>query len=77
MSNTVYNERVKLLAAAFNSAAVSSFGVIAPVAAMFYGVGTHAAVIWMAIGAVILLFVAIALHLGARHVLGGLTDDAE
>ena len=76
---TVYNERVKLLATALNNAAVSSFtvGVAAPLAAVFYNFGgTRVAALWMAIGVSIWLLAAVALHLVARLVLGGL-DDAE
>lgn len=41
VNNLVHNERTKLFAAALNTAATSSFtvGVLAPVAAAFYGSG--------------------------------------
>ncbi|ATQ67362.1 MULTISPECIES: hypothetical protein [Methylosinus] len=74
----VHNERVKLLAAALNTAAGSSFtvGVLAPVAAAFYNVNAASGVPLPTIvaGAAIWLFAAAALHLAARRVLGGLKE---
>jgi Na+/pantothenate symporter len=77
---TVYDERVRLLATALNNAAVSAFtvGIAAPLAAVFYNFGgTRVAALWMAMEGAIWLLAAVALHLAARHVLGGLDDDAK
>ena len=71
----VHNERTKLLALAFNSAATSAFtvGVLAPVAAAFYDFGTSRqppeAVI---LGAFFWIGASVVLHLAARRVLGWL-----
>lgn len=74
----IQNERVKLLANALNSAATSSFavGVLAPIAAAFYSIGGPPRVSLTAIilGTIIWLALAIALHLAARRVLGGLRE---
>jgi 4-hydroxybenzoate polyprenyltransferase len=78
MNNIIYNERTKLLAAFLNAAAGSSFtvGVLAPIAAAFYSVtgSSGIALRTIIIGVVIWLFSAAALHLAARHVLGGLKE---
>ncbi|PYE89542.1 hypothetical protein [Phyllobacterium leguminum] len=73
----IHNERIKLLANAFNTAATSSFtvGVLAPIAAAFYNVATtpvRSSTIIIGVG--IWLFSAFALHLGARRILGGLVE---
>ena len=71
----VHNERTKLLALAFNTAATSAFtvGVLAPVAATFYDLGTSRqsprAVV---LGAFLWLGASVVLHLAARRVLGWL-----
>ena len=71
----IHNERTKLLALAFNSAATSAFtiGVLAPVAATFYELGTSRqppeAVI---LGAFLWIGASVVLHLAARRVLGWL-----
>jgi hypothetical protein len=78
MNNIVYNERTKLLATALNAAAGSSFavGVLAPIAVAFYSVRGSSGISLRTIilGVVIWLFSAAALHLAARHVLGGLKE---
>ena len=70
------NERTKLLANALDRASTASLalGVFAPVAAAFYGSPTGGEVTWatLIVGAFIWLAGAIALHLAARLVLGGL-----
>lgn len=75
----IHNERIKLTATALNAAAGSSFtvGVLAPMAAAFYSLGstTGVGLETVILGAVIWILTAVALHLAARHVLGGLKDD--
>lgn len=71
----IENEQTKLLAAALNTAATSSFtiGVLAPIAAAFYNVGTaHVPLLTIVLGIVIWLSTAAVLHLGARQVLKAL-----
>lgn len=74
----VQNERTKLLAAALNTAATSSFtvGVLAPIAAVFYNFGGSSEVplSTIVIGAVGWISAAVALHLAARWVLKGLEE---
>ena len=71
----IHNERTKLLALAFNTAATSAFtvGVLAPAAAAFYDFGTSRqpskAVI---LGAFLWIGASVVLHLAARRVLGWL-----
>ena len=71
----VHNERTKLLALAFNTAATSAFtvGVLAPVAAAFHDLGSSRqppkAVI---LGACLWIGASVVLHLAARRVLGWL-----
>ena len=71
----IHNERTKLLALAFNTAATSAFtvGVLAPVAAAFYDFGASRqppkAVI---LGAFLWIGASVVLHLAARRVLGWL-----
>lgn len=71
----IHNERMKLRANALNTAATSSFtvGVLAPIAAAFYNVGTTLVPLpTIIVGASVWLFCAFGLHLAARRVLGGL-----
>jgi hypothetical protein len=71
----VENEQTKLLAGALNTAATSSFaiGVLAPMAAAFYSVGTtRVPVPTVVLGIVIWLSAAVTLHFGARQVLKAL-----
>lgn len=71
----IQNERTKLLAAALNAAATSAFtvGVLAPVAATFYNLGTSRQARGAIIaGALLWIGAAIMLHLAARRVLGWL-----
>jgi hypothetical protein len=71
----VENEQRKLLAGALNTAATSSFtiGVLAPMAAAFYSVGTtRVPVSTVVLGIFIWLSAAVILHLGARQVLKAL-----
>jgi hypothetical protein len=76
VSDLVHNERLKLSANVLNGAAGSSFavGVIAPAAAAFYNVGAAPGVplAALSIGAAIWFSAAVALHLAARLILGGL-----
>jgi MFS-type transporter involved in bile tolerance (Atg22 family) len=71
----IHNERTKLLALAFNTAATSAFtvGVLAPVAAAVYDLGASRqppkAVI---LGAFLWIGASVVLHLAARRVLGWL-----
>ncbi|MFD2649008.1 hypothetical protein ACFSX5_14560 [Devosia albogilva] len=71
----IENERTKLLANALDRASTAclTVGLLAPVAAVFYGAGGTALETWtFALGGGIWLFAAVALHLVARRVLGGL-----
>jgi hypothetical protein len=71
----IHNERVKLLALAFNTAATSAFtvGVLAPVAAVFYDFGPAREVPRTVIlGGVLWIAAAVVLHLAGRRVLGWL-----
>ena len=71
----VHNEQVKLYAGALNTAAISCFtvGVVAPMAAAFYNLGSQPVSLRaIVIGVVIWLGAAIAIHFGARRVLKGL-----
>ena len=71
----IHNERVKLLALAFNTAATSAFtvGVLAPVAAAFYDFGpTREGAKTVVVGAVLWIVAAVMLHLAGRRVLGWL-----
>lgn len=74
--HTVHNERVKLLAGLLNTMAGASFaiGVIAPVAAAFYG-PSHVSLATIIIGVVLWLALATVLHLAAQRVLGGLREN--
>ena len=71
----IHNERVKLLALAFNTASTSAFtvGVLAPVAAAFYDFGpTREAPRSVILGAVLWIGASVVLHLAGRRVLGWL-----
>ena len=71
----IHNERVKLLALAFNTAATSAFtvGVLAPVAATFYDLGpSREAPRTVMLGAVLWIGASVVLHLAGRRVLGWL-----
>lgn len=71
----IENERTKLLANALDRAATAcvTVGLLAPIAAVLYGASATFAGMWtFALGACIWLLAAIALHLVARSVLGGL-----
>ena len=71
----VHNERAKLLALAFNSAATSAFtvGVLAPVAAAFYeSLSSPPAPKAVILGAFLWIGASVVLHLAARRVLGWL-----
>jgi hypothetical protein len=71
----IHNERTKLLANAFNTAATSCFtvGVLAPLAAVFYKIGPGPVPFRsVAFGTLIWLSVASFLHYRARGILGGL-----
>ena len=71
----IHNERVKLLALAFNTAATSAFtvGVLAPVAAAFYDFGpSRDAPRTVILGALLWIAAAVMLHLAGRRVLGWL-----
>jgi hypothetical protein len=66
----IENEQVKLLANAFNTGATSCFaiGVLAPVASVFYGLGSPARPDpgWLAAGVALWTFAAFWLHSYAR-----------
>jgi hypothetical protein len=70
----IWNERIKLLATALNSAAVSTFsvGVLAPIATVFYAGSGKVGLppVLLAVGAGVWLLVAAMLHMVARRVLG-------
>jgi hypothetical protein len=71
----IHNERTKLSANAFNTAATACFtvGVLAPLAAVLYKIGSGPIPpASIAFGALIWLFVAAFLHYCARWILGGL-----
>lgn len=75
VSDLVWNERIKLAAAWLNAISTASMaaGVIAPVAALGYGLGTGTSVTWAFVGfSLVWLFLAAALHMVARNLLRGL-----
>ncbi|WP_375464299.1 hypothetical protein [uncultured Methylobacterium sp.] len=75
MSDPVLTERVKLAASALNALATASLavGVLAPSAAILYGVSTPTAPAWeLALGAAIWILFAAALHHEAQRLLGRL-----
>jgi hypothetical protein len=71
----VHNERAKLAANALDraSTAVLSAGMFGPIANSLYGLGTPLPWEWLIAWFFIWVGVAVALHLAARHILGGLT----
>jgi hypothetical protein len=76
--SAVRNERIKLLASAYNTIATSSFtvGVITPIAVKYYNFGNAAAYTTtkeVAVGALFWLCAAAVLHSCAQYVLGKLT----
>ena len=77
MANLVHNERVKLRATLFNTAAGAciALGVLAPIVAGFYGLGTRPPLFWLLIGAIVWLTAAGALHAAAVRSLRRLRDD--
>jgi hypothetical protein len=75
MDELVRNERIKLLANAFNTASTTCFavGVAAPLAGAVYSNGTFGLTpLFFGVATVSWLLAAIALHLVGRTVLGGL-----
>ncbi len=71
----IHNERVKLLALAFNTASTSAFtvGVLAPVAAAFYDLApSREAPRTVVLGALLWIGASVVLHLAGRRVLGWL-----
>jgi hypothetical protein len=75
MDHPARNERIKLLANAFDrgSTACFSVGVIAPLAAVVYSNGTFGLTpFFFAVATASWLLAAVALHLVAREILGGL-----
>jgi hypothetical protein len=76
----IENERTKLLATALNAAATSCFavGIATPLAGFVYNVSGFRTQIdrWeLAIGLACWLIAATSLHLIARRILGGLTNE--
>jgi hypothetical protein len=69
VANLVHNERVKLRATLFNTAAGSciALGILAPIVAAFYGLGTRPPLFWLLIGAIVWLTAAGALHAMAHQ----------
>ena len=74
----IRNERTKLLAGALDrvSTACVTVGIVAPAASLVYGFsGRFQAPAWfLSVAFVLWSLAAIALHLGARRVLGGLVE---
>ena len=74
--NLIHNDRVKLLALAFNTASTSAFavGVLAPVAAAFYDFGPSREEVprTVVLGAFLWIMASVVLHLAGRRVLGWL-----
>lgn len=70
---SVHNERVKLTAAWLNGMSIAAFatGIAAPIAAVFLA-NLKVTAFWLGLEMAASLFVAIALHLGARFWLGRL-----
>jgi hypothetical protein len=67
MANLVHNERIKLRAGLLNAAAGAciALGVLAPIVAAFYGLGSRPPLLWLLIGAAVWLAAAGALHAAA------------
>ena len=79
MDSAIENERIKLTANAFDrlSTALATVGAIAPLATLIYGNGPLMLSAQFSIVAVVCwLMAASALHLIARYLLGGLSDDS-
>jgi hypothetical protein len=77
LSKTVLNERLKLLAAWFNTvaAAVLTTGIVAPVIAVVYGFAPASASPTLVIASSLLcMLVGGGLHLAGRSVLGALQE---
>lgn len=77
MAHLVHNERVRLRATLFNTAAGTCFtvGVAAPIAAgIFYGVGPTVSLRAIIAGAIFWLIAMGALHKAAQRVLKGMID---
>lgn len=73
----IQNERIKLLASAFNTAATSSFtvGVLAPLAASFYDVGAQPfALRSLLLGTLVWFSACVVLHLSAQRILRNLRE---
>ncbi|MBB3811355.1 hypothetical protein [Pseudochelatococcus contaminans] len=71
----IHNERTKLTAAALDRASTAclTVGALGPLVAVIYGLGVTAGLrdgIFVAVGSILWLFVAGALHIMARHHLG-------
>lgn len=79
MDNLVRNERLKLLANAFDRASTACFtlGAVGPLAALVYSAGGAVALSgsFFVAAAASWLLASAALHLAAREVLGALRDD--
>jgi hypothetical protein len=71
------DEQIKYLATFVNTCAASSFtvGVLAPLAAAFYGLQGQATLIPLIIGTFIWFSAAIFIHLSVQRILGGLAND--
>jgi Na+/melibiose symporter-like transporter len=74
----VADERAKLTANLLNSAATGVFitGVVAPIVAAFYGVAgpSEVGLGWIALASTVCVLMVFGLHLGARAVLGRLSE---
>lgn len=73
----IANERTKLLANALDRASTAcvTVGILAPIAAVIYGLPGNSPPVWLFILATIFwLFAAVVLHMAARNVLGGLIE---
>ena len=73
----VSNEKTKLLAAALDRASTAcvTVGILAPMAAVIYGLPGNSSPVWAFILATVFwLFAAVVLHMVARNVLGGLIE---
>jgi Na+/melibiose symporter-like transporter len=73
--NLVYNERTKMLAAAFNNSAVATFAtaIIAPMAAYLYGANAMSRD-WWPLLSVAWLIAGLSLHLAGQYILGRLKE---
>ncbi|HVY52870.1 MAG TPA: hypothetical protein VHA07_15075 [Devosia sp.] len=78
MADLIANERIKLVASAFDrlSTTLAGIGVITPFVTLVYGSGTISlAPQFSAVAAACWLMAALSLHLLAQQVLGALKDD--